>query len=236
MPRASSSITARAWRRATQHLLDLGHREIALIVGGPQRPASERRGARRRDRRPAGCRCVVYDGPFSLAYGERAAREILDASQRSAPIIAGGNVLMHGALRSLRARGLRLGADLSFVGCDDVLVAELHAPQIAVVRRDMSSMGVAAAELLLERMATAAGTREIVLPTEFVLRPSCGLPCGARALTAAHPCKRLHGPHIVAAWLATSQTSPSRLGSARRPSAACSTASRASRTPRAPPC
>ena len=124
----------------------------------------------------AGCRCVVYDGPFSLDYGQRAAREILDASPTVTAIIAGGNVLMHGALGSFRARGLRLGEDLSFVGCDDVLVAELHAPQIAVVRRDMTSMGVAAAELLLELMRDGARPREIVLPTEFLVRPSCGLP------------------------------------------------------------
>jgi LacI family transcriptional regulator len=165
--------------RATQHLLDLGHREIALIVGGPQRPASERREAVVGAVAAAGCRCVVYEGPFSIAYGERAAHEILDAEPDVSAIIAGGNVLMHGALRSFRARGLRLGSDLSFVGCDDVLVAEVHAPQIAVVRRDMGSMGLAAADLLLERMTTPAGTREITLPTEFVLRPSCG-PLAAR--------------------------------------------------------
>ena len=57
---------------------------------------------------------------------------------------------MHGALRAFRERGVQLGVDLSFVGCDDVAVAELHTPQIAVVRRDMVSIGEASADLLLE--------------------------------------------------------------------------------------
>lgn len=159
---------------ATRWLLDLGHREIALIVGGPQRPAHERREAVVRTVAAAGCRCVVYEGPFSIAHGECAAREILETDTAVSAIIAGGNVLMHGALRTFRARGVRLGVDLSFVGCDDALVAEVHAPQIAVVRRDMDALGATAAGLLLELMTTPAEPREVVLPTCFVPRPSCG--------------------------------------------------------------
>ncbi len=61
--------------------------------------------------------------------------------------------------------------------------------------------------------------------------------CAGCAESARRACKRLHGPsHILAAWPGTLQTSPSRQESARRPSAACSTASPASPTPRARPC
>jgi LacI family transcriptional regulator len=168
---------------ATRHLLELGHREIALIVGGPQGPARERRlGVEEAIAAAAnGSRCLVYEGPFSVAYGEQAAQRILDSETGATAIIAGGNLLMHGALRALRERGVALGVDLSFVGCDDVAVAEVHTPQIAVVRRDMISIGEASADLLLDLLKGATGTKEITLPTEFVRRPSCAPPGGARA-------------------------------------------------------
>jgi LacI family transcriptional regulator len=165
---------------ATRHLLELGHREIALIVGGPQGPARERRlGVEQAVAATKnGSRCVVYEGPFSVAYGEQAAQRILAETPATA-VIAGGNLLMHGALRAFRERGVQLGVDLSFVGCDDVAVAELHTPQIAVVRRDMVSIGEASADLLLELLKGSAGTKEITLPTEFVRRPSCAPPPNA---------------------------------------------------------
>jgi len=162
--------------RAASHLLELGHREIALVSGGPHGPARERRlgiedalalGGN-------GGRCVVYDGEFSVVHGERTAHQILDGATPVTAIIAGGNLLMQGALRALRDRGTRVGVDISFVGCDDVAVAELHTPQIAVVRRDMHSIGEAAADLLLELLNGFKGTKEVRLPTEFVARPSCG--------------------------------------------------------------
>ena len=164
--------------QATRHLLQLGHREIALISGGPQGPARERRAGI--DDALAGIggegRCVVYDGEFSVDHGERATHRIIDGSAPVTAIIAGGNLLMQGALRAMRDRGTQVGADMSFVGCDNVAVAELHTPQIAVVRRDMVSIGEAAADLLLELLNGFKGTKEVRLPTEFVARPSCAAP------------------------------------------------------------
>ncbi len=163
---------------ATRHLLELGHREIALIVGGPRGPARERRLGVEQAVASAGngSRCVVYEGPFSIAYGEQATQGILSAATPATAVIAGGNLLMHGALRAFRERGIQLGVDMSFVGCDDVAVAELHTPQIAVVRRDMVSIGEASADLLLELLKGSSGTKEVTLPTEFVARPSCAAP------------------------------------------------------------
>jgi LacI family transcriptional regulator len=168
--------------QATRHLLELGHREIALISGGPEGPARERRLGVEDAIAAAsnGSRYVLYDGEFSVAHGERATLGLLDGSPATTAIIAGGNLLMQGALRALRDRSVTVGADISFVGCDDVAVAELHTPPIAVVRRDMVSIGEAAADLLLELLNGFKGIKEITLPTEFVARSSCAPPPGAR--------------------------------------------------------
>jgi LacI family transcriptional regulator len=169
-------------RAATRHLIDLGHRRFALITGGPERPARERRRAVEEVLASArdSATCTVYPGKFSVEHGRKATLEILSSDPRATAIIAGGNMLMEGALLALREADVRVGRDVSFVGCDDVALAEVHEPPIAVVRRDIGAVGVAAAELLLADLDPGDGAdeapREIVLPTEFVNRPSCAPP------------------------------------------------------------
>lgn len=161
---------------AVEHLLTLGHRRIALITGGPRRPARQRRAAieEKLAEHGDGASCSVYEGDFSIDYGSRAATEIIHADPRSTAIIAAGNMLMHGALRAMHDLGMHVGDEVSFVGCDDVAIAQLHQPPIAVVRRDNRGLGERAAELLLAELETDVQPADIVLPTEFVARPSCG--------------------------------------------------------------
>jgi LacI family transcriptional regulator len=171
---------ARGLRQATEHLLHLGHRRFALITSGTERPSRERREAFERTLGAApGVAHEVYPGAFSVEHGREAMAEILLRSPRPTAVIAGGNMLMEGALLTLKEAGVRVGRDLSFVGCDDVAISELHEPPIAVVRRDSRAAGVAAADLLLADLEPVAGVDapdEIVLPTEFVPRPSCAPP------------------------------------------------------------
>jgi LacI family transcriptional regulator len=168
---------AMGMRAATHHLLEFGHRNFALIVGGPERPKRERRRGVEETLLAAnvGATCAVYDGEFSSEHGRRAASEILARSPRPTALIAGGNLLMQGALFALRDAGITVGRDISFVGCDDVALADLHQPPIAVVRRDMAAAGIAAAELLLTALGDPEGEtrRDTILPTEFIARPSC---------------------------------------------------------------
>lgn len=168
---------------AAAHLLELGHRRFALITGGPERPARERRAAIEETLASAGegAQCIVYAGEFSVERGRCTTATILGLNPRPTAIVAGGNMLMQGALLALRAAGVQVGRDISFVGCDDIAIAEIHQPPIAVVRRDAPAVGVAAAELLLSALNAGDGpdgweTEQVVLPTEFVPRASCARP------------------------------------------------------------
>ena len=67
---------------------------------------------------------------------------------------------MLGALRVLRDRNVRIGEELSFVGCDDIDVTELYEPQISVVRRNTRTIGDTAAELMLEVLTDNEGRQE----------------------------------------------------------------------------
>jgi LacI family transcriptional regulator len=175
---------AAGMRDAVTHLVELGHRRVAVITGGPARPARQRLGAVREVLGRAGAELIVNEGPFTVEQGRLAVEEILRLPARPTAIIAGGNMLMHGALLGLRAGGVAVGAEMSFVGCDDVPVAELHTPPIAVVTRDMYAIGRAAAEVLLLQFTdepdgserTIPGHPDVTLPTMFVARASCAPP------------------------------------------------------------
>ena len=165
-------------KAATLHLLDLGHRRIALIGGTGVRPALERRAGLEEAFASRGLPAtyIVDEGSMSVEQGVAAMRGLLDLPEPPTAVIAGGNQLMLGALRTVSERGVTLGRELSFVGCDDVAITDLFQPAVAVVRRDNFAMGRAAAELLLARMREGSAPSDVVLPTEFVARPSCGAP------------------------------------------------------------
>lgn len=163
-------------KHAVEHLLDLGHRRIAMIAGQPLRPVRERRAALEACYRERGLppSYVVLDGNLSVDHGAWATRQLLSLRNPPTAIIAGGNQLMLGALKVLRTRGVRLGTALSFIGCDDTPISELHDPPISVVRRDNGAIGRCAADLVLRRLASAGYLADVVLRTEFVARRSCG--------------------------------------------------------------
>ena len=127
---------------------------------------------------------MVLEGAFGVEGGYRVTMAALDCNPRPTALIAAGNTLMAGAIRALHELDVKIGTDISFVGCDNVLIAELHEPPIAVVYRDASALGEQGAHMLLTALSTKdvvdgeepAVIEEVVLPTEFLARPSCGPP------------------------------------------------------------
>ena len=108
--------------------------------------------------------------------GYRATMQALARDPRPTALIAGGNTLMAGALRALHELEIRVGPDISFVGCDNVLTAELHQPPISVVYRDAGALGEQGARMLMAALGAKEGDPpidEVVLPTEFLATPSC---------------------------------------------------------------
>lgn len=163
---------------AVRHLLELGHRRIALITGPRVRPATERVRALEEVFATEGLARTyrIAEGSFSAEYGERAMEELLRAEAPPTAVIAGGNQIMVGALRAVAARGVELGRELSFVGCDEVPVADLYRPPVALVRRDNRELGRVAADLLVRLMRGEDEPTDVLLPTEFTPRASCARP------------------------------------------------------------
>lgn len=177
---AASSVVAdhaTGMRQATQHLLDMGHRRIALLTGSRKlRPARERLRAFRDTFKKQGFdppEDYIRMGSFSPAFGEQVTNELMDGEQRPTAIIAGGNRILAGVLRALQRHRLEVGKDISLISCDDTPLSELYSPPITVVARDNRSQGRIAAELMLDRLqGSDPGPRKVVIPTELVVRDS----------------------------------------------------------------
>jgi LacI family transcriptional regulator len=167
-------------RMATEHLLGLGHRRIALLTGEPSLY-------------PAKSRLIGYEEAFArhgvpliptLARPEsflaanafRTVSAMLASKDPPTAIIAGGIDMLPGVLRAIRVRGLEIPRDISVVGAGDSELSELHTPSISVQRWDQAETGRIAAGLLLDRIFERAGPepRHVLLPTEFVRRDSTG--------------------------------------------------------------
>lgn len=159
---------------ATKSLVDLGHREIGLLIGGPRRPSRERRaGVEEAIAAEPAARLSVFEGDLTVADGEVAARRLLAADPRPTAVVAAGNVICEGALLAFNRLGVRIPEDISLISCDESPAALLHQPPISVVRRDMSAFGLRGAELLISQLEGEPSVEEVVLPTEFIARSSC---------------------------------------------------------------
>lgn len=169
-------------RRATAHLIGLGHRRIALVTGQPtMRPAHERIagfwdafGAAGLEPDPD----LVRTGGFTAAFGFAATTALLDRAPPPTAVIAGGMAMLPGVLRAVRERGLLIPRDISIVAGADTDLAALAHPAITAVRWDNAAWGRTAVELLLDRMAAGPDgqPRRETIETELVERESCGLP------------------------------------------------------------
>lgn len=160
---------------ATRHLLQLGHRRIALVAGPKARPAHERARAFLAASASGGGKSgfTVEYGPLSAARGEMSVRRLMGLPRPPTAILLGGIQLLEGALKILQELGVVLGLDLSLICCDDIPLSRLHQPPIATVVRSTDTMGSTAATILLDQMRDAAPPSTRLLSTWFEARQSC---------------------------------------------------------------
>ncbi|MEJ7752713.1 MAG: substrate-binding domain-containing protein, partial [Candidatus Limnocylindrales bacterium] len=166
-------------KAAVEHLIDLGHRRIALVTGALDLWPVRERIAGMQDAvagRGIPDETTTLTGSLSAEHGEAATEELLGMSPRPTAIIAGGNQVLAGCVRALARHEVRIPGDISLLTCDEIALSELHSPPIASVGRDTVALGRIAAELLLKRIAGSAEPETVVLPTTFTPRASCAPP------------------------------------------------------------
>ncbi len=140
----------------------------------------------------------AHSGRFSVRSGEAAAEQMLAefggvAGQLPDAIVCSNDQMAIGVLRTLTARGIRVPDDIALVGFDDIYPATLCDPPLTTVRQPIRGIGERACEQLIERIATPTLRPSVeLLPTELVIRSSCGCPPGtvARHLVPTVPMTR----------------------------------------------
>jgi LacI family transcriptional regulator len=114
-------------------------------------------------------------GGFTEAGGGAAVAALIAEGRRPRAIVCGNDEMAIGALSALRAGKLRVPKDIAVTGFDDIGVAQHVRPALTTVRQPMRALGAEAVRILLERIHNRAAPRaSVVLPTEVVIRRSCG--------------------------------------------------------------
>jgi LacI family xylobiose transport system transcriptional regulator len=169
---------------AAQHLLDLGHRRIAVISGPLDRLcARERldgvRAALTADGAPLDGELLRSGMWFSFEDGRAHAAELLHLDEPPTAVLCGNDLQAFGVYEAARQAGLRIPDDLSVVGFDDISYALWCGPPLTTVRQPIIEMGATAARLVLALTAgETISQTHVELATTLVVRGSTAAPRG----------------------------------------------------------
>jgi LacI family transcriptional regulator len=174
------SVGATNWlggRLATEHLLSLGHRRIAIISGDATLPCSrDRIAGYRAALEEAGIPVdpvLIRPGKFDQQSGYEQTMALLDLPEPPTAIFAGSDTQALGVYAALGARGLRVPDAMSVVGFDDVPLASIITPTLTTVRQPLVEMGRVATTMLLRMIAEEPlDSKRVELTTRLIARES----------------------------------------------------------------
>jgi len=175
------------------HLVEVhGRRRLFHVDGPPSAPdAKERRLALNQvlQSHPGTVLAGSHSGRFSVQSGEEAGERLLaDRGALPDAIVCANDQMAIGVLQALARGGVRVPEDLSVTGFDDIFPGSLFDPSLTTVHQPMRLLGERACARLLDRIARPdLPTQVELLPTDLVLRRSCGCPPGMAARTVAAP-------------------------------------------------
>ena len=166
-------------RLATERLLTLGHRRIAMVGGDPSTsPFGERlrgHGAALERAHVAFDSALVRTSVPTRIEGFRAARWIAGREPQPTAAICYNDSIALGLLHGLAREGLHSGKNFALIGHEDVEEASLVSPSLSVTTVSRDEIGRQAATARLERIDNpSAPPRRIVLETELIVRETCG--------------------------------------------------------------
>jgi DNA-binding LacI/PurR family transcriptional regulator len=193
----------RGARAAAQHIVDLGHRRVAIVTTGfagefgiLSDPLAAGTAYTEGQRllgwfdalNNAGIVPTVlrmrHVNPDEIGY--TAAQTLLEPGDRPTAILCFSDAIAQGVIRAVKDAGLRVPEDISVVGFDDNPISRRTSPTLTTVRQDVDAKGRAAAAALTiaidrAKIRPAGRGRHLVLPTELVVRGS------TQAATARRP-------------------------------------------------
>jgi LacI family transcriptional regulator len=162
---------------AVSHLVRLGRQRIAHITGPSDSLAAEdrKRGYLKalQEQRVRVDESLIAHGDFTETSSYEAMQRLLH-HEPDAVFVASDSMAL-GALRALRKASKRVPEEVAVVGFDDMPQAETASPPLTTVRQPIRRAGALAVEMLIDILQNGPERpRRIILPTELVIRASCG--------------------------------------------------------------
>ncbi|MCB2099833.1 MAG: LacI family DNA-binding transcriptional regulator [Rhodobacterales bacterium] len=168
-----------ASRRAAEHLLDLGHRRIAMIAGvlafndrARERVAGVRDALAARGLDLADADLV--ERRYDIAEARQAMGQLLEGPRPPSAVVCGNDVQAIGALLECQARGVAVPGQVSIIGFDDLPLTAHLAPALTTMHVPSRDMGRRAAEYLLDRLAGRPAAPALELAVDLVVRGTTG--------------------------------------------------------------
>ncbi|MBI5961010.1 MAG: LacI family DNA-binding transcriptional regulator [Chloroflexi bacterium] len=159
------------------HLINLGRRRIATVTGDLTIPdGRDRLDGYKRALQIAGLPVderLIVEGNFSQRSGYEGTQALLQ--QKIDAIVASSDITARGVLQALHEAEIRVPEDVAVVGFDDLPTAAQVIPPLTTVHQPIEERGRLAAGLLIDLVeGKLEGPQQILLPTELVIRQSCG--------------------------------------------------------------
>jgi LacI family transcriptional regulator len=185
------AVSATNWagaRKATEHLVGLGHTRIGVITGHHGWCSSiDRLAGYHSALLAAGIPIVpeyVREADFEIEGGKLAALELLALPNRPTAIFAMNDQMAVGVLRAARERSLSVPGELSIIGFDDVTLASITSPALTTVMQPLQEMGRLAVTLLYRQIqGQPLDAYRVELSTKLVVRDSTAPPPATSFLT-----------------------------------------------------
>lgn len=164
--------------QAGHHLIDLGHKALAVIVGPENEACSlDRLNGCREAMAQAGLTAdsaLTVRGDWSATSGHRAIENLLAEGRHFTAVFAQNDRMAVGAIHALRGEGYRVPQDVSVMGFDDIPLASYFDPPLTTIRQPLVASGERAADLLIQTIQHPERRCEHILTRpRLVERGSC---------------------------------------------------------------
>jgi len=169
----------RAAKLAIHHLYELGHRKIAFMQGQPFSSDSDARwAATLASARELGLEVSdeltvhLEKDSHSPEISYPGIRRLIRSHRHFTAVLCFNDVSAMGSIRALHEAGLRVPADVSVLGFDDIQSAAFQVPSLTTIRQPLQQMGSTAANLLLKKLAGKTTPELVHVAPELIVRES----------------------------------------------------------------
>jgi len=164
-------------REATEYLIELGHRQIAMVTGPMTEDCSQDRTAGfKQALRNASIQfdpTLVFTGDWSATTGHKTLKKMAEGNLLPSAIFAQNDRMAIGILRAARELNIDVPQELTVIGIDDMPLSSYFDPPLTTMQQDMVTIGREAARLLISAVENPDQShQELLIPAKLIVRDS----------------------------------------------------------------